>query len=480
MHETAQAALLIIGLQRAGLAQSPPARETAITHVAVVDVTRGRLLDDQTVIVSGARIARVGPASSITVASGTRILDGRGKFLIPGLWDMHSHVFENSSRAASPDMHALAFPLYIANGVTGVRDMWTTLEEIPLTARWVQAESDGSLIGPRVVPTSTMISGPGRGGEQHTIIVTTPEAGRRVVDSLVAGGARTIKVQNNLSRDAYLAIADEARVRGVPYVGHVTATMTVREAARAGQHSIEHGTGLHDGCSREEAAIMRRRSEPSQSSDPEHRAALQRFIADTYDDSTCRSLATSLVEHDTWLVPTSVVKTIGTPDDGLRTGHRGYVYAPADARAVWDANRVPDSAAVAHARANFARSLRIIGLMARSGVSIMAGTDVTNSWLTYGFSLQDELALMTAAGLSPLEALRTATLNPARFLQVTDSLGDVATGQIADLVLLDANPLIDIHNTQRIRAVLRAGHLYDRTALDSLLARARLVADSMR
>jgi imidazolonepropionase-like amidohydrolase len=480
MHETALAVLLIVGLYHAGLAQSPPPRQTAITHVAVVDVNSGRLLDDQTVIVTGHRITQMAAAASIRVASGALIVDGRGKFLIPGLWDMHSHVFENSSRAASPDMHALAFPLYIANGVTGARDMWTTLEEIPLTARWTEAEDDGSLIGPRVVPTSTMITGPGRGGEQHTIVVVTPEAGRRVVDSLVAGGARTIKVQNNLSRDVYLAIADEARAKGVSYVGHVTAAVSVRDAATAGQHSIEHALGVNDGCSREEAEIMRRRAEPSQSPDPARRAAFQKFIADTYDEPTCRSLGHFLVDHDTWLVPTSTVKTLGIPDDSLRTGHRGYRYAPADERVAWGTVGARDSSTIAGVRANFARSLELLGVMAKSGVSIMAGTDVTNAWLTYGFSLQDELALMTAAGLSPLEALRTATLNPARFLQATDSLGSVATGTIADLVLLDANPLIDIHNTQRIRAVMRGGHLYDRAALDSLLATARRVADSMK
>ncbi|HEX7019916.1 MAG TPA: amidohydrolase family protein [Gemmatimonadaceae bacterium] len=466
-------ALLLVSHPLHAVAQSPGMpRETAITHVSVVDVVKGGLLTDQTVVVSGRHIDRMGPASSTRVAGGATIVDGRGKFLIPGLWDMHAHVFANSS-ANGVDLHALEFPLYIANGVTGLRDMWTTLEEIPRVREWTMAEEAGELVGPRVVPTSTMISGPNP-GEHHTIVVTTPDAARRVVDSLVAGGARTIKVQNELARDVYLAIADEARIKGVRYVGHVAASMRAREASAAGQHSIEHASGVNDGCSREETEVMRRRADPSLSQ------AVGRFVMATYDDSTCVSLARFFVEHDTWIVPTFVTRTIGLPDDSLRAGHRGYAYTAVSDRAQWATLRVRDSAAVAATRLSFARGLAVIGLMSRNGVSILAGTDVGNPWLSYGFSLQDELAHMVEAGLSPLEALRTATLNPARFLEATDSLGSVSPAHVADLVLLDADPLVDIRNTRRIRAVMRAGRLYDRTALDSLLATARVTAETMR
>jgi imidazolonepropionase-like amidohydrolase len=471
-------ALLLLAHQAAIAAQVPQApREMAITHVSVVDVEKGGLLDDQTVIVSGNRISRMAAASSVRAPAGALVVDGRGKFLIPGLWDMHAHVFENSARSGA-DMHTLEFPLYIANGVTGLRDMWTTLEEIPLLQRWIKAEDAGLLVGPRVIPTSTMISGPAV-SERGTIVVTTPAAARRVVDSLVAGGARTIKVQNNLDRDVYLAIADEAKVRGVRYVGHVAASMRASEAASAGQHSIEHGLGLDDGCSREEAEIMRRREILRRGPDPAIRAGMRRLIDSTYDDAVCRSLARVFVEHDTWVVPTFVTRNIGLPDDSLRTAHRGYPYTPAADRARWSTQRVRDSSVVAAGRVSFVRSLKITGLMFRNGVSIMAGTDAGNAWVSHGFSLQDELVHMTEAGLPPLDALRTATLNPARFLAATDSLGTVAAGHIADLVLLDANPPVDIHNTQRIRAVIRAGHLYDRAKLDSLLADAKLVANSM-
>jgi hypothetical protein len=454
-------------------AQSPSApRQTAITHVTVVDVVGGRLLDDQTVVISGNRISQMGAAASIRVPSGASTVDGRGRFLIPGLWDMHTHIFLNPDEIVT-ESHELAFPLFIANGVTGVRDMYTTLEDIPRAAAWTRAEEAGALAGPAIVPTSTMITG-GVVPEAHTIIVTTPAAGRRVVDSLVAGGARAIKVQERLSRDVYFAIADEVRIKGVKMVGHVSGGITAREAANAGQHSIEHASGLADGCSREEAEILRRRA-----ASPGRQAAIAQFVSDTYDDSTCRALARTFVEHDTWLVPTSDTKAHGLPDDSLRTGQRGYPYAPASWRAEWSKLPERDSSAVAITRIRFSRGLATLGLMSRNGVSIMAGTD-GNAWQTYGFSLQDELALMCAAGLSPLEALRTATLNPARFLEATDSLGSVAPGHVADLVLLDANPLLDIHNTRQIRAVMRAGRLYDRAALDSLLAQARRVANAMK
>ena len=449
-------------------------RPVAITHVSVVDVTTGALLADQSVIINGDRISLMGSASTTRPLAGTTIVDGTGKFLIPGLWDMHSHLFANSDRDGA-ELHAYAFPLYIANGVTGVRDMWTTLEELPIESGWNRAEASGTLIGPRLVPTSTMLAG-STIGENHKLVVTTPDQARRVVDSLVAGGARTIKVQNGLSRDVYFAIAERAKHDQVDFVGHVGAAITIRDAADAGQRSIEHNGGVPDGCSSQEAEIMRRRNAPAAG----RGVNIGEFVRATYDDSTCRALGRYLVAHDTWLVPTSVVKTIGLPDDSLRTGHRGYAYTPADERAAWTSRPTPSAGAVAGTRANNAGGWKIIGLMNHEGVSIMAGTDVGNHWLAFGFSLQDELALMAASGLSPLEALRTATLNPARFLHATDSLGSVAPGKIADLVLLDANPLLDIHNTRRIFAVVARGRVYDRARLDSLLLLAKGVVDAMK
>lgn len=471
---TAPALLLIVALHSTVIAQS--SRQTAITHVTVVDVRQGGLLDDQTVIVSGSRVSQMGTASSVRAPSGASIVDGRGKFLIPGLWNMHAHVFSNFDSVVT-ERHALLFPLYIANGVTGLRDMYTTLEDIKVAAAWTRAEEAGTLTGPAIVPTSTMINGGGN-AEHHTIIPKTPEEARRVVDSLVAGGARTIKVQANLSREIYFAIADEAKAKGVTYVGHVTNFVTLREAAAAGQHSTEHGFGLAAGCSREEAEVMRRRAAGEVGRGRGSAPPLGQFILDTHDDSTCRALARFLADHDSWLVPT-LVSPSNIPDDSLWAGHRGYPYTPASLRAEWAKIPPRNPAAVANSRVQLTRLLATIGLMSRNGASIMAGTDGGN-WMPDGFTLHDELALMTAAGLSPLEALRTATLNPARFLGATDSLGSIAPGHVADLVLLDANPLLDIHNARRIRAVMRAGRLYDRPALDSLLAQARRVADGMR
>lgn len=207
---------------------------------------------------------------------------------------------------------------------------------------------------------------------------------------------------------------------------------------------------------------------------------LGRLLAETYDDSTCRALARHLAERGTWLVPTSVVKTIGLSDDSLRTRHRGYPYTPADRRAMWALRPAADSALQAGAHANFKRGLALVGLMNRNGVQLLAGTDVTNDWLAFGFSLQDELGLMVGAGLSPLEALRTATINPAKFLHATDSLGTIKVAHVADLVLLDANPLLDIRNTQRISAVFADGYYFDRAALDNMLAEAKRVADAFK
>jgi imidazolonepropionase-like amidohydrolase len=435
-------------------------------HVTVVDVRNGLLRGDETVVVTGNRIVSVGPSGTATKPPGARVVDGGGKYLIPGLWDMHTHLFLNSQQNGA-DMHELFYPLYIANGVTGLRDMWTTLEELAVVREWNAATRDGRMVGPRVVGTSTMLN-----GERNSIIVASPAMGRRVVDSLVAGGARSIKVQNTVPRDAFFAIAAEARTRGVPLIGHVPISVRAWEAADSGQRSMEHLLGIPDGCSSREAEILRIRNDTTRA---RVRGGLADLVQDSFDESTCQALAHHLAQLGVWVVPTSVVKRIGLPDDSLRAHHRGFQYAPAPSRSAWlardSADRALPTATIDMRRKSFSRGLAIVGLLHRAGVPLLAGTDLTNNWLTAGFSLQDELALLVDAGLSPLDALRTATWNPAKYFGA-DSLGLVERGKVADLVLLDADPLANILNTRAIHAVMSNGRLFDRAQLDSLLAAA--------
>jgi len=441
----------------------------AVTHVTVIDVAGGATHPDQTLVVVGNRIARLGPSATTLAPRGASVVDASGAFVMPGLWDMHVHLFRHSGSPPA-DVHERYFPLFLANGVTGVRDMWTTLEDRLTLLAWRRDEATGALPGPRIVGSSTIVDGP-KSIWAAAIHVANAVQARRVVDSLAQGGAEFIKVYTDLGRDAYFAIAAHTKRLGLPFAGHLPFSVTAAEASDAGQKSIEH-LGFTDDCSMARDQIVRLRLDPSL---PRPAGGVAQLYLSTYSDSMCGVLFRRFVQNDTWQVPTLVVHRMAglTFDDARTLGVRMQYITPEE-RATWEQRIRPGSPQAAETRRKvFQRDLDIVALMQRAGVPVLAGSDVANPWLIAGYSLHDELALFVQAGMSPLAALQTATINPARYLGALDSLGTVVEGKIADLVLLDANPLEDVRNVDRIRAVVANGRLLTRAALDSLLVTAR-------
>jgi imidazolonepropionase-like amidohydrolase len=304
-------------------------------------------------------------------------------------------------------------------------------------------------------------------------IVSTADEAREAMRQLKAGGVDFIKVYSSLPKDLYFAVADEAKKEGIPFVGHVPYPVTAAEASDAGQRSIEHLIEVDVGTSSDEAKI---KEEEVEAMNQKHRSLpdADRLRA-TYDSAKAAALFERFRRNDTWQVPTLIV--LHQPGQLARSGHPPddslLTYIPKALREFWSS--FPTDLA-AHMGALDLIHADLVGKINRAGVPLMAGTDCPNPYVYPGFSLHDELGLLVHAGLTPAEALRTATINPARFLGLTDSLGVVATGKVADLVLLDGNPLEDIANTKRIRAVIQGGHLLDRRALDGLLARAKALA----
>ncbi|HMB91007.1 MAG TPA: amidohydrolase family protein [Rhodothermales bacterium] len=446
-----------------------PARSQslALQHATVIDVTDGSLHPDQTVLIDGNRIAAIG--TDITVPDGAEMVDATGGYLIPGLWDMHVH-------ATWPSRIENFYALFLANGVTGIRDTWGVREA---AADAEEAIASGEMVGPpRAVVAGNLVDGPGQiwPGSQ---VAFTPEDGRRIVDSLHAAGAPFVKVYSTLSRETYHAIAKRSQELGLPFAGHVPDTMPAAEAAAAGQRSMEHLYSVLEGCSSEEEAILEEYERALRQDTARTWLEIQgeriRRTLDTQSESTCRDLAATFVKHETWQVPTLVTnrgyafmrELAEVGDDRLRyLPPRSYDdWIPEDNRFV---SEVTDNDWATRA-ARFARELEIVGLMVEEGVPFLTGSDTTNPWAFPGFGVHEELELFVEAGLTPLQALQTATLNPARFFDRTDELGTVAEGKLADLVLLDANPLDDIANTQQIRAVVADGRLYRRTDLDRIL-----------
>jgi imidazolonepropionase-like amidohydrolase len=448
---------------------------TAFTHVNVVPMGRDTVLRDQTVLVRRGRIAQVGPAGEVRVPGGARIVEGTGKYLIPGLWDMHVHTLTVPDSLLGLERRAveLFFPVLLANGVTGVRDMGAPLDSILALRRRIRTDS---LLAPRIVAAGPALSGPSPwgGAAGHIWRVQTPEEARQAVDSLHRAGVDFIKVHDFLPRDVYFAIAAEAERLRMPLVGHLRASVGPAEASDAGQVSIEHlapefpAYCAPDGEARADEFYAAWRKDFA--------TGLMKGILElrrTRDPRTCAGLWAHLRRNGTWVVPTTVLRR---QDSTFYSGPAASYLTPR-MRALCDATiaqREPAGAALTEA---FYRDMGAqVAEMHRAGVPLLAGADAGSGCLVPGFSLHDELEHLTEAGLTPFEALRTATTNPARFLGATDSLGTVEAGKVADLVLLDANPLEDIRNARRVQAVMRGGRLLDRSTLDALLARAQAIA----
>jgi imidazolonepropionase-like amidohydrolase len=487
---------LMGGCAAARNGSAPVAADLAFIHVTVVDVEGGRVLGDQTVLIAGNRIAAVAPAASVTVSGWTEVVDARGMYLIPGLWDMHAHqlwsndtverLFFNfdpsaGSFAAWETYYGSALDLLAAAGVTGFRDPWGDLE----VARRVLREADaGQRLAPRFVVAGNMIDGdpplwPG------TLVPEGPAHGRILVDSLARAGADFIKVQSRLPGDVFAAIADQAHETNVPVVGHVPWRVRALEAAGAGMRSMEHLDGVLQGCTVHEDSILGlNRAWAVTKARGDHAAAKRLdhqvlgLTLSSRDDVRCRALLQRLADLEVWQVPTLVASrsTALLRDPALLSDERLRWIHP-EMRTSWRPENDPRFAQATQEdwrlwRAMHERKLEITGMMADMGVPLLAGTDYPNPYIIPGFGLHDELVLLVEAGLSPLQALQAATLNPARYLGRTDKFGTVKAGMLADLVVLDANPLEDIRNTQRIRAVVLNGRYLDRFALDRLLAEA--------
>ena len=450
-----------------------PSSATYITHVTVIDTKAGKEMQDRTVIISGDRISEVRDSKGMEPPAGTKVVVGRGKYLIPGLWDMHVHALFRE-RVGS------MFPMFVANGVLGIRDMGTSmpLADIERLRREI---ASGSRLGPSFVAAGPILDGRPKPLRPNFLAITTPEQGRATVDSLKADGSDFIKVYSWLSRDTFLAVAGEANKLKIPFAGHVPFSVPVLEASDAGMKSMEHLHGVVLSCSAREDEL---RSEmlkggPNLPGDDRLRLEMHEAAA-SYDDRKAAPIFAHLAKNKTWQVPTLVVRVpyVQSFDTRITTDPR-LKYIPPSAQQHWteEAKSSTDGAATAK---TFEKQYRIVGVMQRAGVPILAGTDA--AWYqpyTYaGFSLHDELALLVGAGLTPMESLQTATINPARFLGMEKDLGTIEKGKVANLVLLDADPTADIHNTTKISAVFLAGKEFDRTALDQMLQNAEAAAKS--
>jgi hypothetical protein len=441
------------------------------THVTVIDTTGANTKPDMTVVIIGDRIRDIANSEAIRPPKNAEIVDATGKFLIPGLWDMHVHWYDKDY-----------LPLFIANGVTGVRQMFGAPEHY----QWRKKIEAGQLVGPHMLIASPIVDGP-KPVWPGSIAVSNGSEGRQAVIEIKRTGADFVKVYSLLPRDAYFAIADESKKEGIPFEGHVPDSISVEEASNAGQRTIEHLTGVLNACSSREAELrgLAQKAEDQPSSarfaGPKYRER-QELALSTYSSERAEILFGELKKNQTWQCPTLTdLRSWAYSDTSSFTNDPRLKYIPRDIASSWDPKadiflKAMTADDWALSKKVFSKELEIVGAMQRAGVQILAGTDTLNPFCFPGFSLHDELGLLVQSGLSPMQALQAATLNPARFLGRDKDFGTIARDKIADLVLLNANPLDDIGNTRNISAVVFGGKLLSRASLDEMLAKIEVLA----
>ncbi|MEO5859786.1 MAG: amidohydrolase family protein [Pyrinomonadaceae bacterium] len=438
------------------------AQQIVIRNATVIDVATGQKIPSRTIVVEGGVIKSVAAEGKLKIPKTSKVVNASGKFVIPGLWDMHVHYFNNFSRIGTDNKESYG-PLFLANGVTGIRDMASDLDDRTKAKSWAAAMATGAA-GPRVVVGSNILDGdppfmPGM------FVVKDADAARAAVRLMKAQGASYIKVYWNLSPESYAAIADEAKKLGIPFAGHVPFQVSAFTVSSSGQKSIEHLTGISETCTSREDEL--RKIPWTDEVGKEMRA--------TFDMEKCRRLFKTFAKNGTYNVPTMVLhRGMLKYDDPSFRSRPALEFISATELKDWDDSpQLNRQMTRAEREKDFEEILELIREMNTAGVPLLAGTDNNNPFVVPGFDLHDELELFVAAGLTPTQALRTATVNPAVYLGITKNFGSVSKGMTADLLLLDGDPTIDIRNTRKIFAVVSNGNLFDRESLDSMLARAK-------
>lgn len=450
----------------------------AIRGVTVIDASGGARRG-QTVLIRGGRILDAGPAQRVPVPHGARIVDGAGKHLIPGLADMHTHAVGIDD--TDPE-------LYVLNGVTTTRQM----SGGALARQWRQQVDDGARLGPRWSIGSRIVDGSPSlwddldgDGSVH-LAVENPVRAREAVRLEHAAGAEFIKTYTRLTRASFLAVADESNRLGLPFLGHVPDFVQLTEASDRGMRTVEHLFEIWYDTSADEdrlraavAAVPIGRGEYNGWFNRMH--PIEYAAARSHDRRKAEKVFRRLARNGTFCTPTLALHETNDKPEEINRHDPRYRYFSADVIGYWDwalenqylPGRTPNQ--ISRSKELFRRRLALTADLAAAGVPLMTGTDLGTTYLMPGFSLHDELALLVRAGLTPIQALAAATVNPARYLGRRDS-GVVARGAPADLVLLDADPLHDIRNTTRINSVVVRGRLIGPTERARLLAALEVLA----
>jgi imidazolonepropionase-like amidohydrolase len=443
-------------------------------HVTVIDGTSRAPQPDQTVVIVGNRITAIGPAGRTKFDKSARIIDARGKFLIPGLWDMHVHL---AGVSADPSWSKdTLLSLLLANGITGVRDMGGDLDVL---LSWKRDIESGKLLGPHIVASGPWLAGRGKKTPEQYPVANAEEA-RAAVRDLKQRGADFIKVISMPSREAFFAVADEAKKQNIYFAGHLPFEVGAAEASNAGMRSIEHFlySGFALSFSSKEEELRKRLVEAERTGDSAAWETIAHEADLTYSTEKAATLFQTLKKNGTWITPTIAALDIASHPEAWKLDDPNLDFVPGFLAKEWrssiDNDRMKKHAAWLGRQA--VNDGKLAGELHRGGIPLLVGSDSLDPFVFPGDSLHRELAEFVRAGFTPMEALQAATRSAAQFLGHEKEFGTVEPGKTADLVILDANPLENIANTRKILAVIRNGNYLDRAALDAMLTKAKMAA----
>lgn len=433
-----------------------------IKKTNIIDVENGKVIPNKHVLIKDGIISQVADGNIMFKIKADTVINGEGKFLMPGLWDMHTHIWNNKT----------AFPLLIANGVTGIRGMFENMYSVN---KWREEMEKGKITGPQLYVAGPILDGP-KPIWPGSIAINNETDARRAVDSLQNKlHVDFIKPYSLLSHDSYMTIADECKKQHIVFAGHVPNEVSVLEAAQAGQKSQEHLYGMMEIASDSSDHWFAYQKGMIKDSTWKQRSVRKDFLFRTYNEQKLRKVLQEIKQTNTFICPTLTVnRGVAFIDDTTLLNDTRIQYMGAFTKNLWDYRndfrfKTWTPTDFEQSKREYALKLKITKMVYDAGIPILAGTDFPNPHCYIGFGLHDEMELLVKAGLSPASALQTATINPAKYFDVAAAEGTVAINKNANLVLLTKNPLEDITNTRSIDMVFVKGKPFTSAQLKDML-----------
>ncbi len=451
-----------------------------IQNINTIDPVDG-LKENQTVIIKDGKIFKITDSESLKLSPENTIIDGGGKYLIPGLWDAHVHFAYIEELAPS------MFDLFLSYGITSVRD---TGGKVDFVKSWKDKALANPTDAPRVMMAGPLLDGepnvydgsPGR--PELSVGLGSVDDVVSQIEMLMSKDVDLLKAYEMLTPEQFIKVNELAKANGLKVTGHVPLSMDVITASNAGMNSMEHMRNLEISCASNADELWEARKRMLKEGATESGGTLrskihaaQRAIAiKNYDEAKANEVLTVLKKNETWQIPTLTLNTLFSGRYYARPDYQeSYSFLPDSIGSAWkEGSKNLASMPIPEGRKEWEEwNLMMVNKVHKTGIDIMAGTDAPIAMLTPGLSLHEELMVLVKAGLSPLDALKTATINPARYFNLENELGSIQETMWADLLILNANPLENIQNTKKINAVIKQGKVYSRKDLDNMMSKLR-------